>query len=655
MALVIAYTKCMYYLEVAPTKIVRADQATFTYSSETPLAIGSLVRISIGRSVTNGVVISSTSKPTYDVKPINELLSTTPLPEPLVKAALWLSNYYSSPLASVLQSVLPRGIEKNRRPKSTPHKMFKRDRTNFLFTPQQQIVIEQVLSAEPGSLLLHGVTGSGKTEVYKALASQQLAAGRSVIILTPEIGLTPQLISDFAATFSDILVTHSHMTEAQRHLVWQQALESTEPRLVIGPRSAIFTPLKTVGLIVVDEAHEPSYKQEQTPRYSTLRLASMLARYHQATALFGSATPLVADYYLATQSDQPILSMTERASRDVKPPKIELIDNKDRTHFKKHRFLSDSLLASIDQNISAHTQTLIFHNRRGSAQTTLCENCGWTAQCPRCFVPLTLHGDSFDLRCHICDHHQSVPSSCPVCHRAEIIHKGIGTKIIESELKKLFPKAHIARFDSDNSEAESINERYDDLYNGTIDIAIGTQSVAKGLDLPKLRTVGVVQADSGLVLPDYTADERVFQLLAQVVGRVGRNQHDTNVFVQTYQPTHPAIQYGITQNYQGFYLEELSRRKHGLFPPYVYLLKLVCVYKNEASAIRSARQLAAVIKASDLPVQILGPTPAFRERVGGTFRWQLIIKSKKRAHLLTVLTMVPAQHWQFELDPSSLL
>jgi len=327
-----------------------------------------------------------------------------------------------------------------------------------------------------------------------------------------------------------------------------------------------------------------------------------------------------------------------------------------RQNFGKHRFLSNKLLEAIEQNIASGRQTLIFHNRRGSASTTLCENCGWSAQCPRCYVPLVLHADTYTMSCHICDTKQKVPTACPVCNSADIIHKGIGTKLIESELKKLFPKAIVARFDGDNTNAETVNERYNELYSGEINIAIGTQVVAKGLDLPKLHTVGVIQADSGLALPDYTSAERAFQLLAQVVGRVGRDERDTQTIIQSYQPTHPVVQFGLKQDYEGFYEYALAERKKGGFPPFRFLLQLTDVYKSEASAVKAAKQLSATLKSS-IPsgVEVLGPTPAFYERQHDTFRWQLVLKSTKREALADVLKHVPTTHWQYDLDPSSLL
>ena len=646
----------MYYYEVAPNQIVRSGSASFTYSSDTALEVGQLVVIEVGKKALTGVVLRGTSQPSFAVKPISSLIESTPLPGPLVTLALWLSDYYVTPLATTLQTLLPRGLTKTRRERPATVRQVTRDRTTIVFTPEQQQALDTIETMSPGTALLHGVTGSGKTHVYIELAKRAIARGESVIILVPEIALTSQLVDEFSHHFSDIILTHSRQTEAERHLAWRQALTSTAPRIIIGPRSALFLPIVKLGLIVIDEAHEPSFKQEQSPRYSALRAASMLASYHHAKLILGSATPAIADYYLAQHAGRPIITMSERAKTDAVAPTIKLVDMTKRANFSGHRFLSSALLAQLDETFEQGNQALIFHNRRGSASTTLCENCGWQAMCSRCFVPLTLHADKHHLRCHICGLIEKVPTSCPVCHHANIVHKGIGTKLIESELRNLYPNKNIVRFDGDSDTTDSVEARYKELYEGSIDLIIGTQVIAKGLDLPKLRTVGVIQADSGLSLPDFGASERTFQLLAQVIGRVGRSHHTTNVIVQSYQPTHPAVVDGLAQDYTRFYNAALPERKKGHFPPFSYLLKLTCVYKTEAAAIKNAQKLASTLRTHLPPdVRLLGPTPACYERQHDTYRWQLVLRSPSRTALVDSLAHLPPTHWQYELDPISLL
>jgi primosomal protein N' (replication factor Y) len=645
----------MHYYEVAPTQVVRPQSNAFTYYYNGEIEVGQIVLIPIGKKTLVGVVLKKVSRPDYETKEIIEVIEQQPLPKEIMQLGLWLSDYYVTHLALVLQTLLPRGVQKQRRERQKTVKLSVRDRTNFVLNKDQVASVERIEQASPGTLLLHGITGSGKTAVYIELAKQSLESGKSVIVLVPEIALTPQIVDEFSTHFENVILTHSKQTEAERHIAWRDALYSDRPRVVIGPRSALFMPMRSIGLIIIDEAHEPSFKQEQSPRYSALRAASVLSLEHKAKLILGSATPLISDFYTALESGRPIIEMP-RSAKAARASTVTVVDMTKRSNFHRHRFLSDKLLSEIESALAAGRQALVFHNRRGSASTTLCENCGWQAMCPRCFVPLTLHADTHDLRCHICAHGEKVPTSCPVCHHANIIHKGIGTKLIESELAKLFPSATIGRFDGDSESTHTLDARYQELYDGSLNLIIGTQVVAKGLDLPHLHTVGVIQADAGLSLPDYSSSERTFQLLAQVVGRVGRSDDDTSVVIQSYQPSHPAVRDGIAQDYAGFYDLTLAERKRAQFPPFVFLLKLTCIYKSEDAAIKNAQILAGKLR-SLLPkgVEVLGPTPAFYERQRDTYRWQLVLKSKKRTLLVDALQHLPTTHWQFELDPISLI
>ena len=646
-----------YYL-VSPIKVVRTDVYTFTYSSNERLAVGTIVMIEVGKSEMVGIVLSSVREPDFKVKQIITKIYDTPLPLPLVQTGLWMSQYYNTHQAIVWQTILPRGITKKRRSSKKLLPKIPFNRTKNVFTSDQKHAIETIDDMTPGTALIHGITGSGKTLVYIESARKAVEEGLSAIVLVPEIALTSQLVNEFSQYFDNILLTHSRQTEAERHNTWQQALNSNEPFVVIGPRSALFMPVQQLGIIIIDECHEQSFKQEQSPRYSALRTASVLADQHRAKVILGSATPSISDYYLAKQSGRPIITMSKPARSDTIKPSVKLVDMTKRTDFTRHQFISNTLLDSIEQTFSRNSknQALIFHNRRGTASTTLCQNCGWQAGCPRCFIPLTLHADKHKLSCHICGLNMKVPTSCPECHNAEIIHKGFGTKRIESELTKLFPNKKIARFDADTDKDETVENLYSQIHDGSIDIIIGTQVIAKGLDLPNLRTVGVIQADSGLSLPDFGSTERTFQLLAQVIGRVGRSHHYTEVVVQSYQPNNPAILNGLTQNYDDFYKRTIAQRRATNFPPFTYILKLVCSYKTEATTIKNSQNLAQKLRnIAPSDMQILGPTPAFYERVRDTYRWQIVVKSPKRSDLQSLISLVPPTHWQFELDPTSLL
>ena len=646
----------MHYYLVTPLRIVHGSRAELTYESESVIKTGTIVMVPVGKVSVPGIILKTVKKPTFLTKSIIEIIDSTPLPLPLLELSKWMSEYYATHPVTVWQTLLPRGVQKKRRISTKSIIYPKRDRTNIVLNNEQKIALEAILKKPTGTSLLHGVTSSGKTQIYIELAKIATTQGQSVLILVPEIALTSQIIAEFTPYFPELVVTHSTMTEADRHTVWQQMLHATTPQVVIGPRSTLFSPVPKLGLIVIDECHEPSFKQEQSPRYSALRSASKLASLSGARLVLGSATPSVYDYFLAINTNSTIARLENPARKDTVAPHIEIIDMTKRNNFTKHRFFSNTLINKLTETIEAGQQSLIFHNRRGTAPTTLCEKCGWSAACPRCFIPLTLHADHYELRCHICNHSEHVPTSCPSCHYANIIHKGIGTKLLYEELTKLFPKARIARFDGDTLADETLEKQYQALYDGDIDIIIGTQVVAKGLDLPHLRMVGVVQADSGLSLPDYQSSERVFQLVSQVCGRVGRNENKSNVVVQSYQPTNAAVAFGITRDYSQFYEMTLAERKRANFPPYCHLLKIVCTYKSESAAIRASRELALALR-KILPknAELLGPTPAFYERVRDSYRWQLIVKSPHRGDLVELVKAIPATKWQYELDPASLL
>ena len=647
----------MKYYRVSPLRIIGRVGTELTYEYANHLLPGQIVSVSVGTKQVPAVVLSETEKPAFKTKPIDTLVIDTALPQALVTLHLWLVTYYVSHPVAVWQTMLPSGILKKRRIIAKTRTQHLRDRTHFVLNAAQKSALEQLESRPVGTTLLHGITGSGKTALYIELALKTLAQGKSVIILVPEIALTSQIVADITGHINDVLVTHSTMTESARHSTWLEALNSDKPRVVIGPRSALFTPLKNIGLIVIDECHEPSYKQEKSPRYSALRTASILAREHSAQLVLGSATPSVVDYYLATERDKKnVVSLSQLARKGAVLPEVTVIDMTKHLNFKRSQFLSDTLISQLSETLAAGHQGLLFHNRRGSAPITLCENCGWSAACPRCYSPLTLHSDQYHLRCHLCNHQERVPTSCPECGGAHIIHKGIGTKRVEEEIRKLFPEARVARFDGDNQTSETVDSQYQQLYDGDIDIIIGTQVIAKGLDLPKLRFVGVIQADSGLALPEYQSAERVFQLLAQVSGRVGRNEHKSHVVIQSYQPDHPSVKFGIQRDYASFYEYALADRKRTYYPPYCYLLKITCTYKSEAASIRASRELArALLPLLAQDMQILGPAPAFYERVRDSYRWQLVIKSPRRGDLANLIDHIPPTHWQYELDPVSLL
>lgn len=638
----------MFY-ELAPTKIFRAGSDLLTYHSDKALKIGQIVTVPVGKVVFPAVVIKKVSKPDFETKEIHSILYENALPPHLVKAALWLKKYYQTPLATIFQAILPSGITKTRRQKafqnpSTPQN------AKLPLNPAQQKAAQQILDTKSNTVLLHGITGSGKTNVYIKLAQQVLSQNQSIILLVPEIALTSQLIMNFQTYFPNISILHSKQSEAKRHLLWENILKNQQAQIIIGPRSAIFAPVQNLGLIIIDEAHDAAYYQEQNPKYSALRLASTMAK-----TVLGSATPSVLDYYLC-QQNHSIIELNQLAKQSEKTADIQIIDLKKRENFTKHRLFSNQLLESITASLSHHQQSLIFHNRRGSAPLTICEKCGWQALCPKCLLPLNLHNDKFELICHSCGLHAKVPTSCPNCKNSNIIHKGFGTKLIESELNKIFPNASIARFDADTPDDKSLKNLYQQILSGDIDIIIGTQMIAKGFDFPLLSTLGVVQADAGLSLPDFASEERSFQLITQVIGRAKRGHQNSQIFIQSYQPEHPAIKFGADSDYLPFYNYLLAHHKKANFPPFSFLLKLQVSFKTEAATVKNINSLYLQLKQSFPETNISRPTPSFHERKNQGYYWQIIVKSKSRQKLLTIASQVPqSTHFRISLDPISLL
>ncbi|MDR0887104.1 MAG: primosomal protein N' [Candidatus Nomurabacteria bacterium] len=649
------------YYEVAINKIIRAGSDFFTYAcDEEAVGVGSLVMVPIGRAgkIEFGVVFREVGKPKYACKKIEQVLCERRLPKHLVDAMVWMSNFYNAPLSLILQSVIPANVVKNIASFDVGKKNNVVEKTrDILLNDEQKKAIAAICKNKSPTILLHGITGSGKTNVYLELTRRTLATGKSVIVLVPEIALTSQLIEKFREVFgSSVVEIHSQQTATVRRKIWQTVFSSDEPMIVVGPRSALFAPVDHLGLVVVDEAHEPSYRQDSTPKYNALRLASFMASDGGFKAFFGTATPLVVDYMIARQKEA-IIELKNRAIQSDDVVKITTTSLKDRCNFSKHRFLSDDLLSSIEKSLSRGKQALIFHNRRGSSNLIACETCGFQALCPDCRLPLTLHHDSFQMICHLCGKKWTALTKCPDCQSPKVVYKGFGTKAVEEELKKLFPAVKIARFDSDTAKDQTMNRLYEQVKNGEFGIIIGTQSIAKGFDLPNLTTVGVLQADSGLFMPDFTASERTFELLTQVIGRVGRGHADAEVIIQTYQPDDEIIQLATEQNYEDFAKITLAGRKKSGYPPFCHLLKLVCSMKTESLVVKNVREAARII-ASDYPaLQVLGPAPAFYEFSRGDYRWQITVKAKRRGELLELLKKLnlPPANWQVDLDPYNLL
>lgn len=643
-----------YYL-IAPAKTFHSSDNLLTYSSETPLKNGQIVEIPLGRQSTIGIVVKNTTQPDFDTKSITKIIYEQPLPKKLVDALFWLSSYYRCPLSTVIQAALPRGITKNRRGK-LPEAPNIAPIDNPL-NSAQRAAIRAIEENPANTILLHGITGSGKTNIYIELCARTLAKNQSVILLVPEIALTSQLVRNFQQHFKNITLLHSNLTESLRHQLWEKILTDNQPQVIIGPRSALFAPVQDLGLIIIDEAHEPAYHQEQNPKYSASLLAGKLAK-----TVLGTATPLISDYYLC-KSHSAVVEINQLAIESDKHTSISVIDLKDHGDFTKSRILSNQLIESIKASLANHTQSMLFHNRRGTAPMTICDKCGWQALCPNCFLPLVLHADAFQMRCHTCARNFPVPTACPECKNASIHHKGFGTKLIEDELHRLFPSAKIARFDMDTDDDLKLTKIYDEVYRGDYDIIVGTQMIAKGFDFPRLTTLGIVQADAGLSLPDFSSEERTFQLITQVIGRAKRGHQNSNIFIQSFQPDHPIISLASQSDYASFYNYLVQKRQQSKLPPYSFLLKLSVTYKTEAATVKNIRtlykkviQTAKQLQIPENRIVVSPPMPAFHERTSTGYTWQLVIKAKSRQNLLDIFDHLPKNNYlHYDFDPISLL
>jgi len=483
------------------------------------------------------------------------------------------------------------------------------------------------------ALLLHGVTASGKTEVYLQAIEAAQAEGRSAIVLVPEIALTPQMVGRFRARFGDSLaLLHSALSAGERYDEWER-VQRGEADIVIGARSAIFAPAQNLGIIVVDEEHEHAYKQESTPRYLATTVAAERARRSNAVLLMGSATPSVEAYYRACHEDGlSLMTLPERIDSHPLPP-VQVIDLRTETLMGKGGSFSQMMLEAIADRLGRGEQTILFLNRRGFSTFVMCRDCGYVLRCPDCAVSLTYHHASRRMRCHHCDYSLPVPDLCPNCKGYEIGFYGLGTERVTDQIKREFGAATVARMDRDTVGRKGA---YGDILRsfarGEADILVGTQMIAKGLDLPNVTLVGVLNADVGLHTPDFRAAERTFQLLTQVAGRAGRAEKPGEVLVQTYNPDHYAVVTAQKHDYVAFYEREIRARRHNLYPPFVELANLVFQDEDEEKALNTARRAAvclqdmgAFFKKGD--VQFLGPAPAPLHKLRGRYRYQMLLKA----------------------------
>ena len=591
-----------------------------------------------------------------NLKEVSDLPDEEPiLSERLLSLLQWMAGYYAAPIGEVCAAAVPNILnradeigKKRQTPKEiTNLESFQKERTESLTESQETIwkSWETILKKETFDVaLLHGITGSGKTELYLKLMEKVVSDGKTAILLVPEISLTPQLAGRVMVHFPErVAIYHSGITDVQRLHQWE-AIQRGDIDIVVGTRSAMFAPLKNLGAIIIDEEHDHSYKQEESPRYHARDSAIMRAKLEGAFVVLGSATPSIESLANAKSDKYHYYHLQERYG-DAVLPDVRVIDmRKEPRSELLNPHLSIELISAIDKRLKKNQQTLLFLNRRGYANFFLCQDCGHTPECPNCKITLTYHKKGRQLTCHYCDY--SIPGfdSCPKCHGIDILLIGSGTELIEEAIGKRFPSAHIARLDRDTVTSEKKRrELLSDMHRGKIDILIGTQMITKGHDFPNVTLVGIISADQSIHFPDFRSSERTVQLITQVSGRAGRAKDPGEVIIQTYDPEHISIATASKNELDRYIESELNVRKELSYPPFSRIANIRIVGNRPADVKNTSEQLMKGLNqlaGGNHGVRLLGPAPAPIAMMRGKTRWQILIKSPSAGELARILNQL---------------
>ncbi|ATN85084.1 primosomal protein N' [Coxiella burnetii] len=624
---------------------------------------GMRLKVPFGRRETVGIlldVVTHSTLPLSKLKPIIEIIDEVALiPASLLKLYCWASDYYHYPIGEIILGSLPRLFRQGKTIISEKIEELNQAAPPSLeLNEYQQNAVNQIMASKGfQTFLLAGVTGSGKTEVYLRCIEKLIQQEKQALILVPEIGLTPQTLNRFRERFNvPTAVLHSSLTDKKRAQAWMMAKRGTA-KIVIGTRSAIFTPLLNPGIIILDEEHDTSFKQQSGFRYSARDLAVMRGQFENIPVVLGSATPSLESLYNVERRRYQLLSLPGRAGK-AKLPSLTIVDLRQK---KLIAGMSEDLLISIEKHIKNKGQVLLFLNRRGYAPTLLCHGCGWVMHCDRCDARLTLHYFPKRLYCHHCGAAKKIPPTCPQCHQQELIDVGLGTERLEAALQQRFPNDDIVRIDRDSTRTKnSMENKLNLIHNREAPILIGTQMIAKGHHFSHLTLVAIIDADSGLYSADFRATERMGQLLTQVAGRAGRVDRQGEVLIQTHQPNNPFLTLLLQEGYEAFAQALLKERQLAQLPPFTYLALL------RTEAVKQNLPLDFLTKIKELmvnelkeEVDLLGPVPAGMERKAGRYRYQLLFQSKHRKHLHSVLnklisllaTQRTKVRWSLDIDP----
>ncbi|MBI3252170.1 MAG: primosomal protein N' [Candidatus Omnitrophica bacterium] len=601
------------------------------------------------RRLVGTVTALSPEKVIEDPKPIEGLIDETPvLDAPLLALTRWMAEYYFCSWGQAIEAALPAPFKKGKflmksRAKKIANGVESVDPLNHPLTADQENafreIMEKINKKEAGFFLLHGITGSGKTEIYMQVIGELLKAGRGSIVLVPEISLTPQAVERFHSRFGDgLAVIHSRLSQGHRVEEWHR-IKKGEARVVVGARSALFSPVQRLGLIVIDEEHDTSYKQEETPRYQARTVAAERARLERAVLLMGSATPSLETYFASLHKDTRRLFLPERIQKRPLPV-VQVVDMRREPAAKGEKIFSRALEEAVKNSLKKKEQVMLFLNRRGFSTHLHCASCGYVMTCPNCRVSLAYHFDKGALYCHACGYRTPPIRLCPGCQKNYLHYFGAGTQKVEEEARRLFPEARLARMDTDSTSRKDAHETILKKFKKReVDLLIGTQMIAKGHDFPNVSLIGVISADTALHIPDFRAAERTFNLLTQVAGRAGRGAIPGKVIVQTHLPSHYAIESAKDHDYEKFYSKEIIFRKELGMPPYSHLIQIVMSGGTEKEVVRQILLFAKFLKErlEKRGVSLMGPAPCVASKLAGRFRWNVYLKGNSIEEMVPLL------------------
>ncbi len=639
------------YVDVA---LAVPSAGSFQYSVPTALVekvrpgLRAFVKMRNRRMVGTIVGVSS-AKIIEGVKPIDTLVDERPLVDDRMLAlTAWMADYYMCSWGQAIDAALPAPFRKGKLHMKSrgikPHeKVELEDPEDHSLTSEQdtayRALCEGVRSGRPHTYLLHGITGSGKTEVYMHLIRELLKQGRSSIVLVPEISLTPQTMNRFYSRFGEgVAVIHSRLSQGRRVEEWHR-IRSGEAKVVVGARSAVFSPVRNLGLIVLDEEHENSYKQDETPRYHAREVAQKRVELENALLLLGSATPALETFYASEKGSILRLDLPKRIE-DRPLPIVEVVDMRRQREGKRERIFSTSLEAAVRDSLFKKEQVMLLLNRRGFSTYLHCSACGFVLTCPHCRISLAYHSDKGVVLCHLC-HYQAQPQRlCPGCEKNHLHYFGVGTQKVEMEARRLFPDARLARMDTDSTSRKDSHATILRAFKKReIDILIGTQMIAKGHDFPNVSLIGVISADTALHIPDFRSSERTFDLLTQVGGRAGRGDVPGKVLIQTFVPHHYAIQSAKDHDFLEFYNKEITLRRELSMPPFSHLIQVLVRGADEKNVVKHVLLLAKALRvqAAAAGVEVVGPAPCLNSKEHGQFYWNVYLKGPQVAALRAFL------------------